>query len=181
MTAACDVLFITLDSCRFDAFEAARAPHLKAIGPLIRAWSPSHFTYGAHAAFFMGFTPGDPSRRNLCQFQIRKIFRLTSGGHRERPLLARTRGRNIIDGFAARLPRARHRRGRLVRSATDTGRALTAISILLLHRGAGFRGQCAWLLDQAREAGAGSPVFAFANLGETHVPYWHDGAAWDLL
>src|SRR6266705_1003989 len=57
------ILFITLDSCRYDAFVEARAPNLKSLAPLCRAQSPSHFTYGAHAAFFMGFTPGDASRQ----------------------------------------------------------------------------------------------------------------------
>ena len=28
-----------------------------------RTQAPSHFTYGSHSAFFMGFTPGDASRR----------------------------------------------------------------------------------------------------------------------
>ena len=52
------ILFITLDSCRYDAFVEARAPNLKSLGPLHRAQAPSHFTYGSHAAFFMGLTPG---------------------------------------------------------------------------------------------------------------------------
>ena len=61
MTAT-DVLFISLDSCRYDTFLAAyrqgELPHLSAIGPLHRAQAPSYFTYGSHAAFCMGFTPG---------------------------------------------------------------------------------------------------------------------------
>ena len=52
------VLFLTLDSCRFDSFLDAHIPHLKAIAPLHKAQSPSYFTYGSHAAFWMGFTPG---------------------------------------------------------------------------------------------------------------------------
>jgi len=47
------VLFITLDSCRYDTFESATAPHLKAVAPLHRAKAPSHFTYGSHAAMFV--------------------------------------------------------------------------------------------------------------------------------
>lgn len=53
-----NILFITLDSCRYDTFASANAPNLKRVGDLFRAKSSSHFTYGAHAAFFMGFTPG---------------------------------------------------------------------------------------------------------------------------
>jgi hypothetical protein len=83
VNASPDVLFVTLDSCRYDAFAAAAAPNLRAIGPLVRAYSPSHFTFGAHAAFFMGFTPGDPARREpYANSKFGKIFRMTSGGHR---------------------------------------------------------------------------------------------------
>ena len=56
------VLLLSLDSCRYDTFAAAHRaraiPHLAAIGPLHRALAPSYFTYGSHAAFWMGFTPG---------------------------------------------------------------------------------------------------------------------------
>ena len=56
------VLFLTLDSCRYDTFLAVQQrggiPHLSKIGPLHKAVSPSYFTYGSHAAFWMGFTPG---------------------------------------------------------------------------------------------------------------------------
>ena len=59
------VLFLTLDSCRFDTFKNANTPHLKAISPLHEAQSPSYFTYGSHAAFWMGFTPGISSAANV--------------------------------------------------------------------------------------------------------------------
>ena len=52
------VLLITLDSCRFDTFRGACTPHLSQVGPLHKAQSPSYFTYGSHAAIWMGFTPG---------------------------------------------------------------------------------------------------------------------------
>src|SRR5438093_13027024 len=76
------ILFIILDSCRYDAFVEARAPNLKALGPLYRAQAPSHFTYGSHAAFFMGFTPGDATRLEpYVNPKFGKIFRMEGGGH----------------------------------------------------------------------------------------------------
>jgi hypothetical protein len=157
MSGNTDVLFVTLDSCRYDAFAAARAPNLKAIGPLVRAYSPSHFTYGAHAAFFMGFTPGDPARPEpYVNSKYAKIFRMTGGGHRgpAAPWIE-LEGRNLIDGF-------RRRGYRTIGSgavgwfdpATDTGRALTA-DFECFHYAGGprFRAQREFLLAEiARRA-----------------------------
>ncbi len=59
-----DVLFVTLDTLRYDvardALAAGRTPHLAALLPDGR-WeerqSPGSFTYAAHHAFFAGFLP----------------------------------------------------------------------------------------------------------------------------
>jgi hypothetical protein len=59
-----DVLFVTLDTLRYDvardALAAGRTPHLAAVLPGGR-WeerhSPASFTYAAHHAFFAGFLP----------------------------------------------------------------------------------------------------------------------------
>ena len=56
------VLFLTLDSCRFDSFRDANIPELKSLAPLHKAQAPSYFTYGSHAAFWMGFTLASPLR-----------------------------------------------------------------------------------------------------------------------
>lgn len=60
-----DLLFVTLESLRYDAATAARTPSLSAWLP---EWEPRHspgnFTYAAHHAFFSGFlpTPARPGR-----------------------------------------------------------------------------------------------------------------------
>ena len=50
-----DVLLVSLDSCRYDTFEASyhdgALPQLSSVGPLHEALAPSYFTYGSHAAF----------------------------------------------------------------------------------------------------------------------------------
>jgi len=66
-----DLLFITLDTLRYDVAEAlcaeGRTPNLTALLPGGR-WEPRHspasFTYAAHHAFFAGFlpTPATPGR-----------------------------------------------------------------------------------------------------------------------
>lgn len=59
-----DVVFITLDTLRFDAaqeeFATGRLPHLAhhlSPGGWEERWTPGTFTYAAHCAFFTGFLP----------------------------------------------------------------------------------------------------------------------------
>ncbi|MFO0850207.1 MAG: STM4013/SEN3800 family hydrolase [Gemmataceae bacterium] len=68
---ALDVLFVTLDTLRYDVaaalYAAGRTPHLAAVLPAggwERRHTPGSFTYAAHAAFFAGFlpTPAAPGR-----------------------------------------------------------------------------------------------------------------------
>src|SRR5262245_7434368 len=71
LIGAHDVLFITLDTLRYDvardALAEGRTPNLAAILP-DGMWearhSPGNFTYAAHHAFFAGFlpTPAEPGR-----------------------------------------------------------------------------------------------------------------------
>ena len=84
--AATDVLFISLDSCRYDTFEVAyrkgTVPNMAAVGPLHRATAPSYFTYGSHSAFWMGFTPGvTATAEPWLNPKAGKLFRMSFAGH----------------------------------------------------------------------------------------------------
>jgi hypothetical protein len=64
IVGSCDILFITLDTLRYDAaqlaFEEGRLPVLADFLPPTgweRRHSPGNFTYAAHQAFFAGFLP----------------------------------------------------------------------------------------------------------------------------
>ena len=62
LIGAHDVLFVTLDTLRFDVADeelrAGRTPHLAArIGEWEKRHTPGSFTYAAHHAFFAGFLP----------------------------------------------------------------------------------------------------------------------------
>ncbi|HEY2594519.1 MAG TPA: PqqD family peptide modification chaperone, partial [Chloroflexota bacterium] len=89
-------------------------------------------------------------------------------------------GRNIVDGFRL----AGYRTigcGALgwFNPATPAGAVVTADFERIAHFGWPWsvKRQVAWLLDEL-DAAAGQPVFMFLNVGETHAPYWHEGAAW---
>ena len=182
-----DILFVTLDSCRFDTFESAHAagmlPNLAAVGPLHRAQAPSHFTYGSHAAFWMGFTPGvEHCSQPLLNPKAGKLFRMAFAGHRGRVEEGFCLdGANIIDGFR-RLGYRTIGSGAVdwFNPATETGAVLGA-SFERFHFAGNtwsLSSQLSWLEAELNDVADRQPVFAFLNVGETHVPYWHDGADW---
>ena len=187
--AVTDVLFISLDSCRYDTFAAAHGqgalPHLAAIGPLHKAQAPSYFTYGSHAAFWMGFTPGVEScAEPWLNPKAGKLFRMAFAGHvgQDGERSFRLEGANIIEGF--------RRQGYYTigsgavdwfNTASDTG-AVLAQPFERFH----FAGntwslgaQLHWIEEHLAQAPESQPRFVFLNVGETHVPYWHEGADWE--
>jgi hypothetical protein len=177
-----DVLFISLDSCRYDSFEAARLPTLTSVGPLHRAQAPSHFTYGSHAAMFVGFTPGVADKAApFVNPKFARLFRLDRAGHEGvAPPGFLISGDNIVDGFR----RAGY--ATLGTAAMGWFSPATSVSGALRHGfetfdfagGAGVQSQVEWLMREIDAAGD-RPTFAFVNVGETHVPYHFIGAPWD--
>src|SRR5713226_8575032 len=75
------VLFITLDSCRYDTFVSASTPNMRAVGPVHKACAPCYFTFGSHAAMFVGFTPGVAGiEQQYLNPKFGKLFRLAGSG-----------------------------------------------------------------------------------------------------
>jgi hypothetical protein len=175
------VLFITLDSCRFDTFESARVPSFKSIGPLHKALAPATFTYASHMAMFVGFTPGIPTRPEpYVNPKFGKIFKMTGIGHPGKGTeYMQLQGRNIIDGLK--------RKGYLAigsgavpwfNPATETSKGL--IEDFDHYFFAGNRWSIGKQLDfvASHLPSIERPVFVFINVGETHIPYYYDGAPW---
>ncbi len=176
------VLFVTLDSCRYDTFEQASSPALKAVAPLRSAQAPGYFTYGSHSAMFVGFTPHVSSDADaFLNPKHAKIFKLEDGGYAGSSEAAFTlQGANIIEGFeAAGYTTLGTGAAGWFDPGTATGKHLSAPfqSFLFDPSPGACERQVAWL-EAALEQVGENPVFAFANLAETHVPYWHQGAPW---
>ena len=177
------VLLITLDSCRHDTFVAADARNLKAVGDAVhRAQAPSHFTYASHMAMWVGVTPGVAERAEpYVNPKFAKFFRISNGARRAYgPSAFELEGHNIVDGFRL----AGYRTigcGALgwFNPATPAGAVVTADFDRIAHYGWPWsvKAQVGWLLAEL-DAAAGAPVFMFLNIGETHAPYWHEGAPW---
>ena len=179
------VLFVTLDSCRFDSFRDAHVPALKSISPLYKAQAPSYFTYGSHAAFWMGFTPGVSSLHKVPWLNPKfgKLFRMSHSAvssHGEDAF--ELYGSNIIDGFR-RLGYHTIGSGAVAwfDQSTSTGSVLSEPFDEFWYSGntSNLRAQLSWLFRQILLYGHNRPLFVFLNVGETHVPYWHEGANWD--
>ncbi len=146
--------------------------------------APGNFTYSSHMAMFMGFTPGDAqSRITGVNPKYGKIFRMSQGGiagkGKEYFLL---QGRNIIDGF--------NRKGYRTVGTGAVGwfnpGTETAGNLITDFQNFYYPGdpcvtwtlpqQLQWLNRQLNDND--EPVFTFLNIGETHVPYYFEGAPW---
>jgi hypothetical protein len=64
-------------------------------------------------------------------------------------------------------------------TSTETGRVLSKDFDDFYFSGNTFslRAQLKWLSGKLKNVKR--PVFAFLNIGETHVPYYHEGATWE--
>jgi len=158
-------------------------PNLSSIGPLHQAQAPSYFTYGSHASFWMGFTPGVADlAQPFLNPKFGKLFRMSFSGHVETACDGfALEGANVIEGF-------RRRGYRTIGSgavdwfdpSTPTGSLLGSPFDKFHFSGNtwSLRSQLAWIDCQLAEIPSGQPRFLFLNVGETHVPYWHEGASW---
>ncbi len=177
------ILFITLDSCRYDTFERATAANIKALGPSYKAKAPGNFTFASHAAMFVGFTPGVPERAEpLVNPKFGKIFKIVGGGYPSKGTEFLTiKGKNVVQGLSA-----------CGYTTIGTGAAgwfddttQTAQPLVEDFDHYWYAGNC-WSLekqlkfvDRHLNGLDGQRAFVFINVGETHVPYWHEGAPWD--
>jgi hypothetical protein len=176
------VLFITLDSCRYDTFQGARAPNMRSVGPLHKAMAPSYFTFASHAAMFVGFTPGiAAARQSWLNPKYGKIFQLESGGSSGRqPGCFRLSGPNIISGFA-RLGYVTIGTAavRWFDPDTQTGQVLAQPFEHFFYPGNtwSLAKQLRWITEALGNIDD-RPAFVFLNVGETHVPYYFEEASW---
>lgn len=175
------ILMVTLDSCRYDTFVSAHAPNLRSVGELHRAMAPGNFTYSSHAAMFVGFTPGIAGRPDpFVNPKHTKIFKITGAGFPGKggEFMTLT-GPNIMVGLK--------RRGYVTLGtgavgwfdpSTEAGRHLTQDFDHFWYAGNAHSldKQLLWLAGKL--ANIKGPTFAFLNVGETHVPYYFEGAPW---
>ncbi len=176
-------LFVTLDSCRYDTFANASTPGFDTVGTAHCAMAPGNYTYGSHAAMFVGFTPGVSAvREPFLNPKFGRIFKMAYPP----PLYSRRdfatlEGANIVEGFD-RLGYATIGTGAVSWFDTEapTGRVLTSSFKRFFYPGNTYslRRQLAFVEEELASVGSDVPAFVFINVGETHVPYFHEDASW---
>jgi hypothetical protein len=129
---------------------------------------------------FVGFTPGDFSAAApFVNPRHTRIFKMIATGIRDKGReFATLTGANIIEGFR-RLGYLTVGTGsvRWFNPDLPAGRVLTQDFERYFFAG-DYRLKEQVEFVQGALAGASGPVFAFINVGETHVPYYHRDAPW---
>jgi arylsulfatase A-like enzyme len=162
-----DLIYIVLDSCRYDTFAAARTPNADRLGPAEMRYAYASWTSPSHYAMLMGLTPHSSPTGLVASEVYKRDF-----------LLWRERlGAPDLD-FASFVPELS-----LPRKLSELGyRTAARVSLPVLNpstsMSTGFHDYK--LMDDHNDF-AGMiremtfdnhrPTFYFLNLGETHYPY----------
>ena len=77
------IVFIVMDSCRYDSFVAARTPNIDRIGKAERRYSYASWTAPSHHAFVMGMMPHASPKDVFASEVYKEEFALWTGrtGH----------------------------------------------------------------------------------------------------
>jgi hypothetical protein len=144
--------------------------------------APAAFTYASHAAMFVGFTPWVPGCvEPYLNPKFARIFKLVGALRGQRSRVRPARRAKHHRGLPASQVRKTVGTGAVgwFDPASPTGRLLTDdFDAFHYTREGGLREQLAFI-DESLASVDGRPVFVFVNVGETHVPYFFEGAPWD--
>ncbi len=97
-----NVVFITLDSCRFDTTQIANIPYLNQLGGFKCARTHGDYTLPAHMSFFMGYLPSVITEPRLPYYSsdVKQLWRLSSGRKRDPETCGLVlQGNNILEGY----------------------------------------------------------------------------------
>ncbi len=165
------LVFIIMDSCRYDSYVRAATPNIDRLGAAERRWTYASWTAPSHHAFLMGMTP-HLSPKHVYASEVYKKDFLTWVDRLGVPDLS----------FATFLPQLS-----LPKVLQDNGYRCTArVSMPVLN---GFtllnqhfddyklmenHNDFSGMVEEITFEGD-QPRFYFLNLGETHYPYMLDG------
>lgn len=171
-TPAESFLFVTYDSCRYDAYIEAQTPVLDRHVEVRKAFSQATYTYASHASMFQGILPHVFTEEPYYNRFVLQMWRIS---HRK-AVKARVTfdgAKSIVDGFnkkgyftCATAAMAWFRNNPQLREFWQSYE----------WTGIDAQRQVNWTKQQLRNH-PNEPFFAFINFGETHSPYKFAGQA----
>jgi len=98
-----NVVFVTVDSCRYDVAKEAHIPFIKSIGELRKAYTHGSFTVPAHHSFFIGHLPAvlEEPLKDYYSEAACQLWRIKTGRTlgEKRPCGLLFREQNVITGY----------------------------------------------------------------------------------
>lgn len=172
-------VLVTLDSCRYDAFEQASTPNFNELGRTFKCFSHGDYTLPSHMSIFKGILP-EPLEDDIEYIShSKRLFKLRSPNMKKfskKSLVLD--GEDIIEGFCRMGYRTIGTGGVDWFDPKSPG---SSCLIKNFHK-YGFFGEYFYLKKQVDFLYANlqscltdkKPFFMFCNVGETHIPYWND-------
>jgi arylsulfatase A-like enzyme len=166
------IVFIVMDSCRYDSFAAARTPNIDRLGTAERRYTYASWTAPSHHAFAMGLMPHTSPRDVVASEVYKDEFALW----RDRTGHAEIAFKEFLPDLS--LPKVLRQLGYrsvakvsmpVLNKNTLLSRDFDDYKLMSNHND--FRG----MVDEI-EFPEDEPHYYFLNLGETHYPYMLSGA-----
>ena len=164
------IVFIVMDSCRYDSFVAARTPNIDRIGKAERRYSYASWTAPSHHAFVMGMMPHASPKDVFASEVYKEEFALWTGrtGH------AGLQFKEFLPDLS--LPKVLRKIGYrtvakvsmpVLNKSTLISRDFDDYKLMKHHN------DFAGMIDEMEFPD--EPHYYFLNLGETHYPYMLSG------
>lgn len=170
------LIFIVMDSCRYDACVAARTPNLDRLGKIERRYSYASWTSPAHYTFLMGMTPHTSPPGEFASEVYKKDFaqwidRLGVEDMSFKTFVPFLSLPKVLQGLGYRTV------GRVSLPVLNPFTTMSAHfdDYTLMDDHNDFAGMIDGMTFD------GGPTFHFLNLGETHYPYMLEGEGLPIL
>lgn len=162
-----DLVYIILDSCRFDSYRRARTPNMDKIGKGEMRYSYASWTAPSHHSIFMGQVAHKAPKRVLASEVYKKDFALWV----ERTGIADLSFKSFVPDLSLVKVLGKYGYRTVGRVSMPVLNPLTAFSRFfdeyrLMKDHNDFKG----MVEEASFS-ADQPSYYFMNLGETHYPY----------
>lgn len=166
-----NLVFIVMDSCRFDSYQRAKTPNMDRIGMGEKRYSYASWTSPSHYTYLMGMTPHDNPQGVFASEVYKKEFSKWVG----RLNIPDLSFKNFVPQLS--LPYVLQQNGYrtaakvslpVLNPLSHLNRHFDDYKLMADHNDFGG-------MVKDIEFDADEPSFYFLNLGETHYPYMLDG------